>query len=89
MREWKEYIPFDVLTLLVAVATLIVSILAYRFARKSNKQNKNDLIASKEAQLKAMEQSTQYGGVSSSEAGTIRMNIAALQAEIEQLKKSL
>ncbi len=89
MTEWREDIPIDVLTLLVAVATLIVSILAYRYARKSNKQSKINLIASKEAQLDAMEQSTQYGGVSSSEIGTIRMNIAALQAEIEQLKKSL
>ena len=89
MTEWREDIPIDVLTLLVAVATLIVSILTYRYARKSNKQSKINLIASKEAQLDAMEQSTQYGGVSSSEIGTIRMNIAALQAEIEQLKKSL
>lgn len=89
MNEWREYIPFDVLTLLVAVATLIVSILAYRYNRRCNKQNKINLIASKEAQLKAMEQSTQYGGVSSSEIGTIRMNIAALQAEIDQLKKTL
>ena len=38
MEEWKEYINIEVLTFIVALATLIVSIAAYRYNRKRDKQ---------------------------------------------------
>ena len=45
------------------------------------------LIRSKEAQLKAMVDASR-NGVSHTELGSIMTNIAALRAEIEQLKES-
>ena len=38
-----EYLTVEVWTLMVAGATLIVSILSYRFARKSAKENQNQI----------------------------------------------
>ena len=61
METLKNYMTIEWWTLIVAVATLIVSILAYRYARKSDKSSLRGLIASKEAQLKAMESSMSFG----------------------------
>ena len=88
MTEWKEYMTVEMMTLIVAIATLIVTILAYRYARKSNKRNLQNLIASKEAQLEALDHATRFG-VNVSEAGSLRAKQSMLKAEIEQLKRQL
>lgn len=95
MIDWKEYITvenmtllFTVLTFLVAFATYCITKRSYNYTRKRDKKQIEDLIRSKEAQLKAMELSSRMG-VSANEIGSIMMNQAALSAEIEQLKASL
>ena len=88
METLKNYMAIEWWTLIVAVATLIVSILAYCYARKSNKRSLRGLIASKEAQLKAMESSMSFG-IDASQMGTLLTQKSMLQAEIEQLKKQL
>ena len=78
----------DVLTLLVAIATFIVTCLAYRYSRRSNKKRLRNLIARKQAQLTAMEESVRWG-VEVSAAAHLRVEMAALRAEIEELKMQL
>jgi len=89
METFKDYMTIEWWTLIVAVATLIVSILAYRYARKSNRQSLEAKIASKEAQLKAMESSMQTGMIDASQMGTLLTQKSMLHAEIEQLRKQL
>lgn len=88
MEQWKEYISIDSITLIVAIATLIVTILSFIYTKRNNKKRIKNLISIKEAQLKVMEQNSRYG-LSASEAGGIRGQIAALRAEIEQLKQQI
>ena len=95
MGEWKEYITVEnmtlfvaVLTLLVAFATYCVTKRSYRYTRKREKKQIEELIRSKEAQLKAMGDASRWG-VSYTESGGIRVKMAALSAEIEQLKELL
>lgn len=95
MVEWKEYITVNNITLLVAVLTLLVAFAtycvtkrSYRYTRMREKKQIEELIRSKEAQLKAMEETSRWG-VSYTESGGIRVKIAALRAEIEQLKEEL
>ena len=94
MNGWKEYITVENATLLVAVLTLLVAIATYYITKRSysytkrrDKIQRKELIRSKEAQLRAMEEASRFG-VSYTESGSIRNNIAALRAEIEQLKES-
>ena len=88
MEEWKEYISVEWLTFFVAVATLFVSILAYRYARKSNDRNKREVLARKKAKLKAMENVMNWG-IESSVSSHLTVEIAALKSEIEQIESSL
>jgi hypothetical protein len=81
----KTYSTVEVWTLLVAIATFVVTCLSYRYSRKSSKKNLRNLIARKQAQLKAMEESMRWG-VEVSAAAHLRVEIAALRAEIEELK---
>ena len=78
----------DILTLIVAIATFIVTCLAYRYTRRSNKKQLRNLIARKQAQLTAMEESMRWG-VEHSAASHLRVETAALRAEIEELKSQL
>lgn len=84
----KTYSTVEVWTLLVAIATFVVTCLSYRYSRKSSKKNLRNLIARKQAQLKAMEESMRWG-VEVSAAAHIRVEAAALRAEIEELKTQL
>lgn len=88
MEEWKEYMTIELWTLIVAVATLFVTIFSYCYARKSNKQSLEAKIASKEAQLKSME-SAMHFGIDASQMGTLMTQRSMLEAEIEQLKQQL
>lgn len=78
----------DVLTLLVAIATFIVTCLAYRYSRRSSKKHLRNLIARKQAKLTAMEENMRYG-IEHSAASHLRVETAALRAEIEELKSQL
>lgn len=86
--EWKDYITVENITLAVGVATFIVTCLSYRYSRKSAKRQTLNLLKRKQAQLKAMDESIHYG-VEVSAASHLRVEMAALQAEIEELKKQL
>ena len=86
--EWKDYITVENITLAVGVATFIVTCLSFRYSRKSAKHNTLNLLKRKQAQLKAMDESIHYG-VEVSAASHLRVEMAALQAEIEELKKQL
>ena len=88
MMEWKEYITVETLTLIVAVATFVVTVLALCYNRKSEKMNKRNLIASKEAQLKAMRDASRLS-LNATDYGRYHVNESQLEAEIEQLKKQL
>ena len=78
----------DILTLIVAIATFIVTCLAYRYSRRSSKKYLRNLIERKQAQLKAMEESMRYG-IECSAASHLRVETAALRAEIDELKSQL
>lgn len=84
----KTYSTVEVWTLIVAIATFVVTCLSYRYSRKSSKKNLRNLIARKQAQLKAMEESMRWG-VEVSAAAHLRVETAALRAEIEELKTQL
>lgn len=78
----------EVWSLIVAIAALIVSILAFSYTRKNDKRNLRGLIANKEAQLKAFENTMSFG-VNTSQIGTLLTQKSMLEAEIEELKKQL
>ena len=88
MEEWKEYITIESETLLVAIATFVFSIFSFFSSRKSEKKKMKRLIASKEAYLKAIENSMSMGIVNS-EVGRLSTEKAGLQAELEELKTEL
>ena len=88
MVEWKEYISVESLTLAVAIATFIVTLLAYRHSRRNEKMSVKNLLATKQAQLKAM-QSAYHLGVNAVDMGKMGADELQLRAEIEQLKKQL
>ena len=79
-------INLDILTFVAALAGVIVSICALRYTKKSDKKRLETLIASKEAQLEAMEDSMSHGMIDASQIGTLLAQKAMLQAEIEKLK---
>ena len=83
-----KYNTIEVWTLIVAIATFIVTCLSYRYTRRSSKKYLRNLIARKQAQLTAMEESMCWG-VEVSAAAHLRVEIAALRAEIEELKTQL
>lgn len=98
MSEWKEYTTLIIaaVTLVVAIAafivarrTLRVTKRAHEYAKESDKQSLRNLIASKEAQLKAVEDSASFGMMSAYSMDDIIVKKAMLKAEIEQLKQQL
>jgi predicted Holliday junction resolvase-like endonuclease len=98
MTEWIGIITLIVAiaTLIVAFATLIVSRRSLDVAKRSMKNAKDserqrllNEIASKEARLKAMEESTRYGMMDAGMMGTMMTHREMLKAEIEQLKQQL
>ena len=89
MVEWKEYITVESLTLIVAIATFIVTCLAYRYARKSNKKRIKDELSRKEALLRTMNNNYFMMGLDHTVADRMRAEKSLLEAEIEQLKKQL
>ena len=89
MVEWKDYITVDSLTLIVAIATFIVTCLAYRYARKSNKKRIKDELSRKEALLRTMNNNYFMMGLDHTVADRMRAEKSLLEAEIEQLKKQL
>ncbi len=78
----------DILTLIVAIATLFVTCLAYRYSLRSSKKHLRNLIERKQAQLTAMEESMRCG-IEFSAAAHLSVEIAALRADIEELKSQL
>ena len=88
MSYITNYISIEVLTLVVAIATFIVTCLSYRYSRMSSRKHLSNLLARKQAQLKAMEISMQYG-IEVSAASHLRVEMSALEAEIEELKSQL
>lgn len=82
-------INLEVLTFVAALAGVVVSICAYRYAKKSDKKRIENLIASKEAQLEALENSMSHGTIQASQIGTLLTQKAMLQAEIGQLKGAI
>lgn len=95
MEKCNSIFTVQNMTLLVAIITLLVALATYRLTKRSfhytqnrDKKQIETLIKSKEAQLKAMEEASRFG-MSHTDAGSIRVNISALRAEIEQLKDSL
>ena len=88
MEEWKEYINIEVLTFIVALATLIVSIAVYMYNRKRDKQQQRIILKEKEARLKALEMSQRLG-VSVEHLQSNSTEAAILREEIELLKKQI
>lgn len=90
MVEWiKTYITIDVWTLIVSIATLIVAVMTYCYTRKINKKHKLELLKRKQARLKGMENHMRWGQVEVSAAAHLRGEMAALEAEIEEIKSQM
>lgn len=88
MEEWKEYINIEVLTFILALATLIVSIAAYRYNRKRDKQQQRIILKEKEARLRALEMSQRLGvNVDQLQSNSTEADL--LREEIEVLKKQV
>lgn len=82
---------YDIISILVGIIGLIIGFISVVHALNERKRKKRDLknqIATKEAQLHAMEMSMK-AGFNALEYGGLEMQKSALQAEIEQLKKQL
>ena len=86
--DWlTEYLTVETLTLIVAIATLIVSCLAYRYNRRNNKTNIKREIAKKQAELNALNEMHYF--TDSSTMGDAMVCRSVLHSEIEALKKML
>ena len=89
MVDIKDYITIESLTLIVAIATFIVTTCAYVFSRKSEKRRIKSEIKRKQAIIDSMEDRFAMMGVDHTVADSMRMQKMILHAEIEQLKKEL
>ena len=76
-------------TLIVAIATLAVSICSYLYYRKSDKRRIKSEIARKQAIFEQMEDRFTTMGVDHTVLDNVRVQKMLLQAEIEQLKKEV
>ena len=86
--DWlTEYLTVETLTLIVAIATLIVSCLAYRYNRRNNKTNIKREIAKKQAELNTLNEMHYF--TDSSTMGDTMVRRSVLHSEIEELKKML
>ena len=82
---------YDLISLLVGIIGIIIGFISVVHELNERKRKKGALknqIATKEAQLHAMEMSMK-AGFNALEYGGLEMQKSALQAEIEQLKKQL
>ena len=82
---------FDLICLLVGVIGVILAVISLFHELNERKRKKDELknqIAAKEATLKAMKSSME-AGFNVQEYGSLNMQMSALQAEIEELKKQL
>ncbi len=85
----KEYNTVEVWTLVVAIATFIVTCLSYWYNRKSDKRRIKSEIAHKEAQIEALDGRYTMMGVDHTVADSYRVQKEILRVEIEQLRKEL
>lgn len=76
-----------IITLLVAIATLYVSYITYRDARKSDKKRIKEEIACKQAELNILNSTTHF--IDSTTMNNVMIRKSVLQNEIEVLKKQL
>lgn len=76
----------DYITLIVAVLTLFFTVFGLYLGKRAEKNRKREKLARKEAQLRAMEESSRYG-IDHIAASSIQVQIAALRAEIDELKR--
>ena len=85
----KDYMTIEVWTLIVAIATFIVSCLAYRHNRRSDKRRIKSELARKRAILRGMENHMKWGQVEFSAAAHLRGEMAGIEAEIMELESQL
>lgn len=76
-----------IITLLVAIATLYVSYITYRYARNSDKKRIKDEIALKQVELNILSSTTHFTDSTTMNNTMIRQSV--LKDEIELLKKQL
>lgn len=88
MEDWKEYLTVENLTLIVSVATLIVSIISFSYTQNIRKRDRQELIARKEAQILSIEKMMR-NGLEHSVVAHYMFQKEELRAEIEELKKGL
>lgn len=82
---------YNLISLLVGIIGIIIGFISLVHELNARKRKKADIknqIVIKEAQLKAMEESMRYG-VDYSAVSHLRVETAALSAEIEELKSQL
>ena len=79
-------LTIEVWTLIVAVASFVVSCLAYCYSRKSDKHRIKSELARKRAQYKALDSRFTSFGVDHTVADSIRIQKMLLEAEIKELE---
>lgn len=84
-----ESITIEWWTLIVALATFIVTLFSYIHARRSDKKRIMSEITRKEAILKSLDNPFAMMGVDYTVADSMRMQKMMLESEIEELKKQL
>jgi ABC-type transport system involved in cytochrome bd biosynthesis fused ATPase/permease subunit len=81
-----EWISFNSIAMIVSIATLVVTCLSYRYNRQCEKRRKKEIIARKQAKLKAIDFASRHGDFTIVQNYMVQK--AALEAEIEELKQS-
>ena len=89
MEEWKDYFTVENITLLIAVATLIVTFLTYKHTIRSEKRRIRQELKYKQAQLEEMNDRFLTMGVDHTVADKIRVDKRLLEIEIKQLESQL
>ena len=97
MSEWKEYISVENLTLVVAVATLLVSIAAfivakraYRYTRKRDRLILLEKIESKEFRINEIKNILRRATpMSYLDVNKLNMEEKVLEAEVKTLKQQI
>lgn len=83
----KIELIIGIITLLVAIATLYVSYIAYRYIRTSDKKRVKEEIARKEAELNILSSTTHF--IDSTTMNNTMIRRSVLENEINILKKQL